>query len=80
MNAITFDTLSIVNRLKSKGFQAEQAEAIARELQEASQEDHLVTRDYLNQRLETLELRLTMRLGTMIVGLGGVLIAIKYLG
>ncbi len=56
MNAITFDTLSIVGR------------------------DHLVTREYLNQRLETLELRLTMRLGTMLVGFGGVLIAIKYLG
>lgn len=80
MNAITFDTLSISKRLKSGGFSEAQAEAIAYELQEASSEDHLVTRDFLQNEFEKFELRIILKLGGMIVALGGLLVAIKYFG
>jgi hypothetical protein len=60
MNAITFDTLSIAQRLKSSGFPDPQAEAVAREIQEAAREDHLVTREFLKGELERLELGITL--------------------
>lgn len=80
MNAITFDTLSIAKRLKAGGFTEPQAEALAHEIQESSQEDHLVTRDFLRTELEKVEMRMTIRVGGMIIALGSVLIAIKYFG
>lgn len=80
MTAITFDTLAITKRLKHNGFTEPQAEAIAKEIQEAANEDHLVTREYLRNELEKLELRVVLKLGGMIVALGGVLIAVKYFG
>ena len=80
MIAMTFDTLSVAKRLKSSGFSEPQAEAVAREIQEAASEDHLVTRDYLKNGLEKFELRIVLKLGGMIVALGGLLTAIKYFG
>jgi hypothetical protein len=78
MTAITFDTLSSSRRLRDKGLSQEQAEAIAQELQVARDIDmeHLATKTDLRE----LELRMTIRLGGMIMALGGVLIAVKYLG
>ncbi len=80
MTAITFDTLSIAKRLKSSGFSEPQAEALAHEIQEAASEDHLVTREYLKDQLEKVEMRLVVKLGAMIMALGGVLIAVRYFG
>jgi len=91
MNAITYDTLSISKRLKAGGFSEPQAEAIAREIQEAAVEDHLVTKDFLreqminleeklNLRMDKTELRIVLKIGSMIFMLGGLLVAIKYFG
>lgn len=80
MNAITYDTLSISKRLKAGGFSEPQAEAIAHEIQESAMEDHLVTKDFLREQLSYLEMRVTIKTGTMIIALGGLLVAIKYFG
>lgn len=50
MATVTFDTLELVDKLKSAGFVQEQAEAVVRVIADA-QED-LVTRAYLDQALQ----------------------------
>jgi len=50
MATITFDTLELVDRLKSAGIPQEQAEAVVRVIAEA--QETLVTRDYLDYRLD----------------------------
>jgi hypothetical protein len=47
----SFDTLTISKRLQGNGFTQQQAEAIAVEMQEISHEDHLVTKEYLDEKL-----------------------------
>ncbi len=88
MTALTFDTLSTARRLREKGISQEHAEAIADEIRMGSSIDvsHLVTKDELkatessiNATIRELELRMTIRLGAMIMALGGVLIAVKFL-
>lgn len=57
MAAVTFDTLKCMKRLIEAGVPAEQAEAQAEVLAEAfvHNVDNLVTRDYLDARLQLLE-------------------------
>ena len=74
MNALTLDTLSIAKRLKSQGFNDTQAEAIAFEMKETAQEDHLVTKHYLDEKLEKVELHMTIRLGVMLAAAVGVIL------
>ena len=52
--AATLDTLQIAKDLKAASFSEAQAETLARVLREATATDlsHLVTRDYLDHRLE----------------------------
>jgi len=50
MTTITFDTLQLVDKLKSAGIPQEQAEAVVRVIAEA--QETLVTRDYLDNRLD----------------------------
>ncbi len=96
MTAITFDTLSTARRLREKGIPQEHAEAIADELRESVKLDlsHLSTREEANSfksefkadlalmrsEMREMEMRMTIRLGGMIVALGGALIAVKYFG
>lgn len=71
MPAITFDTLSYFERLKAAGVPEEQARVQAdaiRELVETS----LVTK----QDLKELELRLTIRLGGIVVACTALLLAV----
>lgn len=49
MATVTFDTLELVDKLKTAGFAPEQAEAIVRVIADAQQD--LVTREYLDQAL-----------------------------
>ncbi len=51
MTTITFDTLALVDKLKTAGFAQEQAEAVVRVISEA--QDSLVTKSDLNSALET---------------------------
>jgi hypothetical protein len=96
MAAITFDTLSTARRLREKGMLQEHAEAIADELRLAAQVDvaHLATKEEvssfkseLKADLRELELRLDARfkdvqlkIGGMLMALGGILIAVRYFG
>ena len=77
MAGITFDTHEFFNELKSSGFSDQQAEtitrlqkaAVASTLEQAKHEydlDNLVTNNSLDNRLRELELRLTIKMGTML--------------
>ena len=74
MAAVTFDTLKCMKRLMEAGVPAEQAEAQAEVLAEAfvHNVDNLVTRDYLDARLDALESRINGRLRqqTWMIGIG----------
>ena len=50
MATVTFDTLKLVEKLKSAGFAPEQAEAVVRVIADA--QDELVTKAYLDAALE----------------------------
>ncbi|RIK94860.1 MAG: DUF1640 domain-containing protein [Proteobacteria bacterium] len=78
MNTVAMDTHKIVKRLEQAGFNPHQAEAVTDILRETREFDlsSLATK----QDLRESELRITMKLGTLITALGGVLIAIKYFG
>jgi hypothetical protein len=87
MNAPTFDSLSFSQRLKASGFSEMQTNTLACEIREVAREDHLVTKDFLRDQLEKIELklekfemRITIKTGSMIFMLGGLLVAIKYFG
>ena len=92
MTAITFDTHKFVRRLQSAGFQANQAEAMADAFREAQQEGDFATRSDIDglkreiERLEirmengfeTLEQRMTIKLGgLMVVAVGAVATLMK---
>ena len=51
MTTITFDTLQLVEQLRSAGIPQEQAEAVVRVI--AKSQDSLVTKDYLDHKLES---------------------------
>lgn len=78
MNTVAMDTHKIVKRLEQAGFEPRQDEAVTDILRESRELDlsSLATK----QDLRESELRITMKLGTLIMALGGVLIAIKYFG
>ncbi len=85
MTAITFDTHLYVKRLKEKGLPEGQAEALVQVIAEAREVDlnSAATKADLRELELKLENRLKdlqLRLGGMIVALGGVLIAVKYFG
>lgn len=85
MTALTFDTHLFVKRLRDKGAPEAQAEAIidvmrdarAQSLQESATKADLRE---LELRMDSRFKDLQVRLGSMIVVLGGLLIAVKYLG
>ncbi len=69
MTSVIIDALSIAKRLKSRRFSEMQAEAIAFEIQENTQDGHLVTKAYLDEKLyclEKLELHMTARMAVML--------------
>lgn len=74
MAAIAFDTHAFIKRLIAAGMPEPQAEVLAEE-QAKLIETHLATKT----DLELLKHELTIRIGGMIMALGGVLIAIKFL-
>jgi hypothetical protein len=51
MSSIAFDTLKFTQKLRESGFEQAQAEAVATAFKEATSEE-LVTKDYLEARLE----------------------------
>ncbi|MBF0285260.1 MAG: DUF1640 domain-containing protein [Magnetococcales bacterium] len=67
--AITFDTLKFTRTLRDSGMPESQAEAVAKAFREAQGEAELATKadiSRLEAKMESMELRLTIRLGGMI--------------
>ena len=76
MSAVAFDTLKFAQTLRDKAkLSPEQAEGISEAFAAATSEE-MVTKTYLDMRLKELQLVV----GGMIVGLGGVLVGIEFLG
>ena len=65
-NAISFDTLAYAKRLIKVGVPEKQAEVQAETLADLIK-DQVVTKQYLDLRLKELEMRLSIRLGGMMV-------------
>ena len=81
MATILFDSHTFIKRLRATGFTEEQAEVIVDASRDAL--ENLVTKDdlrnesaRLENRLDTLELRLTIKLGVFIAAAVGVIIAV----
>jgi len=78
MTAVTFDTLRFPKKLEAAGLPTPQAEAIADAFREATSEQ-LVTRDYLDARLEAVKSDLRADIegvkGDIIKWVAGLLIA-----
>ncbi|GKT09962.1 CCDC90 family protein [Desulforhabdus sp. TSK] len=66
MALLTFDTLKFLKKLRKSGFNEDQAEALSKALKEAQQAsiEDLATKSDSRE----LELRLTIKLGTMMAG------------
>jgi len=76
MSIAAFDTLKFAQNLHDKAkMTPEQAEGISEAFADATSEQ-MVTKAYLDTKLK--EMQLTV--GGMLVALGGVLIAVKFLG
>ncbi len=75
MSSITFDTLAYVKKMKSVGFTNEQAEAQAEEIAKLL-ESQLVTKRDLQEAENRIIHELTLRIGTMIVAVAGLVIGI----
>ena len=75
VSAIAFDTHAFIKRLVHAGMPEAQAEVLADE-QAKLIETQLATKT----DLELLKHDLTIRVGGMIMALGGVLVAVKFLG
>jgi hypothetical protein len=76
MTAVPFDTLKLARVLREKaGFTHEHAEAAAEALAEAIGGAELVTKADMTTALRDLELRLTIRVGGMLVVAVGIILA-----
>lgn len=78
MTTITFDTHAAVKRLKEAGYSETQAEAVTalvKEGQDAAVVDFATKTD-----IQLLEQRLTIKMGAMMIALGGFLTVIKFFG
>jgi len=75
MGSITFDTLKFVERLKAAGIPDEQAKAEAEALQEALgvASYDLVTKDYLDARLEAAKSDLIKWIAGLLIAQGAVI-------
>lgn len=75
MTTVTFDTLDLVDRLKTAGFQAEHAEAVVRVI--AKSQDELVTKRDLQIELAPLRADLLLikwMLGLLLGGMVAILV------
>jgi len=70
----TIDTLSAAKALKSAGFDDAGAEAIVAVVQQATGQDHLVTKADLSNELEKLEGRLKLFVASTVLGGAAVIV------
>jgi len=83
MAAVTFDTLKFVKTLEAAGVSAPQAEAFATAVRDSTDSIDLVTKADLREvkaelkaDMRELELRMTIKLGTMMVAAIGIVAAL----
>jgi hypothetical protein len=78
MTAISFEPRIAIRDLVAAGFTDDQARSIVDVIRESHAE--LVSREYLDLRLESLDLRLTVKIGTMMFAFNaaaaGIIIAV----
>jgi hypothetical protein len=82
MATVTFDTLKFANRLKDAGVPATHAEAEAKALSEVFETNlsELATKEDLRHEIKELELRMTIKLGSIVIaGLGVMTLIFKFL-
>jgi len=72
MNAITFDTLKFVQTLEEAGVGRQQATAIAQAVRDSHDAANLATKSDLRE----LELRMVIKLGSLMVVLMGLMLAV----
>jgi len=72
MNAITFDALKFVQTLEEAGVDRQQATAIAQAVRDSHESADLATKGDLRE----LELRIVIKLGSLMVVLMGLMLAI----
>ena len=86
MTTLTFDKLAYTETLKNSGVPEVQARAHAMALDDALRDTVATRRDLddlkrdLEHRFETLESRLTIKMGAIAVALGGFLSVVKFFG
>jgi capsule polysaccharide export protein KpsE/RkpR len=80
MTTITFDTHEMILQLRGAGFEEKQAETIVRVILES--QERLLTREYFDARMlgidakfESIENRIILRIGALIVVAVGILMA-----
>lgn len=61
MSTVTFDTMEAVRKLRNAGFDEKQAETVVRVLSDA--QGSLVTRDYLDSKLEPIKWMMGVLIG-----------------
>jgi len=83
MNAITFDTLQFVQTLEDAGVDRQQATAIAQAVRDSHDAAELATKSDLREfkaemkvEMRELEMRLMLKLGSLMVILMGLMLAI----
>jgi len=83
MNAITFDTLQFVQTLEDVGVDRQQATAIAQAVRDSHDAAELATKSDLREfkaemkvEMRELEMRLMLKLGSLMVILMGLMLAI----
>jgi len=85
MAAITFDTLKFVQTLEEAGVDRQQASALAAAVQGSHEAAELATKADLREmevrmgaKMEALELRMTIKLGSLLaIGIGLILAVLK---
>ncbi len=80
--ALIEDTHRLITHLTERGFSEQQAEALVEAAQEIDLGDVATRQDVteIKHQLEKLELRLTLKLGTLMAAGIGVLALLKYFG
>ena len=79
VTTLLLDTHRLVSKLKEHGFSEQQAEGIAEAIQEVDLAS-LATKADLKYELKELELRMTIKLGSLVIAGTGFLAMLKYFG
>lgn len=75
--ATLVDTYKLASQLKSRGFSEGQARGVSEAIQEIDLSQMVTKRD-LEVGLRELELRMTVKMGAMVMALAAFLVALKY--